>query len=190
MLLVLLLISAGLRFQGLDWDSRIGAHPDERYVVDVASRLRFPDRLDPLVVAPEYAYGHLPLYVLAFAHLCVPKVDPLLVGRAVAASFDLCTVFLTWSLGRQIYEERVGLLAAGVIGLSLAHVQQAHFYTPDSILVFFVLAALLFAVRYAQHGRNVDLWFAGGPAGQAPCMTANVVLLTIPSGADAVTIQR
>ena len=64
-LLAILLLAAPLRLVGIDWDDGIGAHPDERFIVTVAESLTWPDRLDPFEPAPSYAYGHLPVYLLA-----------------------------------------------------------------------------------------------------------------------------
>ncbi|MEE8390188.1 MAG: hypothetical protein V3S14_05245, partial [Anaerolineae bacterium] len=123
MLLLLIFVAAALRFYGLDWDGGIGAHPDERYVVGVAESLRWPDRLNPFDVAPDFAYGHLPLYLLALTGKLTHGADPLLVGRTLAALFDLGTVVLTFALGRQIYGENIGLLAAAFVAVMVLHVQ-------------------------------------------------------------------
>lgn len=179
--LITLLAAAGaFRFYGLNWDQQIGAHPDERYIVGIASRLSFPRALNPFDAAPHLAYGHLPLYLLAVARLLVPRVDPLLLGRALSASFDLGTVIVTFALGRQLLNTRVGLLSASFVGLMVAHVQQAHFYTPDTLLTFFVLGALLFAVRFVQDGEPRDAWLAGGAAGLAMGTKAAAGLLVVP----------
>jgi hypothetical protein len=177
-----LLVAAVLRFQGLNWDQQIGAHPDERYVVDVASRLSFPERLNPFAAAPDVAYGHLPLYLLAAASAFAPRIDPLLVGRALSAAFDVGTVALTFGLGRRVHGEGAGLLGAGFVALTVAHVQQAHFYTVDTPLAFFVVGALLFAVRLAEEGRPVDGWLAGLWAGLAVGTKLTAGLLVVPLG--------
>ncbi len=172
-----------LRFYGLDWDGGIGAHPDERYVVGVAETLCWPDRLNPFDVVPDFAYGHLPLYLLALVGKLAPGVDLLLVGRALAALFDLGVVWLTFLLGRQVYGEKVGLLAAAFVAVTVSHVQQAHFYTADVPLVFFALGALLFAVRLVEHGRSFDAWMAGMWAGLALGTKFSAALLVLPLGA-------
>jgi 4-amino-4-deoxy-L-arabinose transferase-like glycosyltransferase len=110
-------------------------------------------------------------------------VDPLLVGRALAALLDLGTVALTFGLGRRVYGEKVGLLAAAFVALSVAHVQQAHFYVADVGLAFFVLGALLFAARLAARGRARDAWLAGGWAGLALGTKFSAALLMLPLGA-------
>jgi hypothetical protein len=181
-LLLILLTAAVLRFHGLDWDGGIGAHPDERYIVDTAGELSFGGGLNPFETAPLFPYGHLPLYVLRFAGGLVPTVDPSLVGRAITAFFDVGTVALTFALAKLTANERVGLLAAALVGLSTAHIQQAHFYTADVPLTFFATACLLFAVRFAQEGRRGDLWLAGGLAGLAVAAKATGVYLVIPLG--------
>ena len=183
LLLLLILVAAALRFCSLDWDGGIGAHPDERYVVGVAESLRWPDRLNPFDVAPDFAYGHLPLYLLALTGKLAHSVDLLLVGRVLAALFDLGTLLLTFALGRQIYGEDVGLLAAAFVGLMVSHVQQAHFYTADAPLAFFVLGALIFAARLAERGRPLDAWLAGAWTGLALSAKFSAALLALPLGA-------
>ncbi|MEE8389353.1 MAG: glycosyltransferase family 39 protein, partial [Anaerolineae bacterium] len=158
-------------------------HPDERYVVGVAESLRWPDRLNPFDVAPDFAYGHLPLYLLALTGKLAHGVDPLLVGRVLAALFDLGTVVMTFALGRQIYGENIGLLAAAFVAVMVLHVQQAHFTTADAPLAFFVLGSLLFAVRLAERGRPLDAWLAGVWAGLAMGTKSSAALLVLPLGA-------
>jgi 4-amino-4-deoxy-L-arabinose transferase-like glycosyltransferase len=179
-LLLVLILAAAPRLYGLNWDGGIGAHPDERYVVGVAESLRWPDGLNPFDVAPDFAYGHLPLYLLALVASLARGVDPLLMGRVLAALFDVGTVALTFALGRRVYGSRVGMLAAAFVALMVLHVQQAHFYTADVLLAFFVLGALLFAVRLAESGRSADAGLAGAWAGLAMAAKFSAVLLALP----------
>ncbi len=192
---MILILAAVFRFYGLDWDGGIGAHPDERYVVGVAESLGWPERLNPFDAAPDFAYGHLPLYLLMLAAKLAPGADVLLLGRALAALFDLGVVALTFALGRQTYADcgrpadrirpadGVALLAAAFVALMLLHVQQAHFYTADAPLVFFVLGTLLFGARLAERGRAPDAWLMGTWAGMALGTKFSAALLVLPLGA-------
>jgi len=182
LLFLLLFLAAALRFCGLDWDGGIGAHPDGRYLVGVAESLRWPDRLNPFDVSPDLAYGHLPLYLLVALRVPDASADPLFVGRALAALFDLGTVALTFALGRRVYGERVGLLAAAFVALMVLHVQQAHFYTVDTPLVFFAVGSLLFAVRLARGGDAREAWQAGVWGGLALGCKFSAALLILPLG--------
>jgi hypothetical protein len=172
-----------VRLYGLDWDGGLGAHPDERYVVGVADSVRWPDRLNPLDIVPGFAYGHLSPYLLALVAGLVRRADPLLIGRALAAMFDLGTVALTFALGRRLYGEGVGLLAAAFVALMVTHVQQAHFYTADVPLAFFVVGTLLFAACLAEDGRQHQALLAGAWAGLALGTKFSAALLVLPLGA-------
>ena len=89
---------------------------------------------------------------------------------------------LTLALGWRVYGERVGLLAAAFVALMVLHVQQAHFYTADVPLAFFVLGTLLFAVRLAEGGRPHQALLAGAWAGLAVGTKFSAVLLVLPLG--------
>jgi len=189
-LTIVLLLAAALRFYGLNWDGGLGAHPDERYVVGVAENVRWSDGLNPLDIAPGFAYGHLPPYLLALLVGLVPRVDPLLVGRALSALFDLGTVALTFALARRLYGESAGLLASAFVALMVVHVQQAHFFTVDTPLAFFALGTLLFSVRLACCGRSLDAWLAGAWAGLALGTKFSAALLVLPLGAAHALLPR
>jgi 4-amino-4-deoxy-L-arabinose transferase-like glycosyltransferase len=99
---IILLVAAGLRLTGLDWDGYQHYHPDERYIVWVATTIERPllwqTALDPsrssfnpfywppdaasegIVVlqdAPrDFAYGHVPLYLGVIATRLVEWVGP------------------------------------------------------------------------------------------------------------------
>ncbi len=140
----------------------------------------------------DFAYGHLPLYLLALAAHGLAALthqpdwlsyDSLaLVGRAIACIFDLGTIVVTFLLGRRLpYGGRaVGLLAAALVACAPQHIQLAHFYTVDTPMTFFIIAALWLFVRYLQNGRPRDALAAGVCAGLAiGCKSTAVWLLVI-----------
>jgi 4-amino-4-deoxy-L-arabinose transferase-like glycosyltransferase len=179
-LVAVLLVAVALRLFGISWDDGIGAHPDERHIMGVAENLSWPSRWNPFESAPNYAYGHLPLYLLAVIRGQAQDVDSLILGRMLAALFDVGTVAVTFALGRRVYDEHLGLLAAGFVALTVLHVQQSHFYTADGLLAFLTVGTLLFAVRLVQGGRAAEAWFAGAWAGLALGTKASSVLLVLP----------
>ncbi|MEJ2749717.1 MAG: hypothetical protein P8183_17690, partial [Anaerolineae bacterium] len=89
MLALILLVAAGLRLTGIDWDGYHHYHPDERYITWVATTIEWPDdwrtalqphesSFNPYYWPPDaasegivvkqdqprdFAYGHVPLYL-------------------------------------------------------------------------------------------------------------------------------
>lgn len=166
----------------------------------------------------DFAYGHVPLYLGAAATRLAEKIAPWLgprlpqgwpftqavlnqagyiefvqitaVGRVITALFDLGTVWLVYRLGRLLFDEMVGLLAAALLTVTVMHIQLAHFYTVDPFLTFFVVACLYFLVS-ARPPRNETsaappslslpyLMLAGVMAGLAVGSKFAAVLLVLP----------
>ena len=207
-LLLILALSAALRLYGLDWDGGHWLHPDERQVYFVALELGWPSSLAQ-ALSPEsplnpgfFAYGSLPIYLLRAVAALLASVWPALrdpdnlhlAGRLLAALFDLGTVYLTYRLACLLIS-RVGnggqaaalrpflpLVAAGLVGSSVLHVQLAHFYTVDVLLAFFGMLALALAAKVAlgagpvrQAGLGVVLGLA-----LATKVSAAPLLLVVP----------
>jgi len=197
--IVLILILAGaaaLRLYGLHWDGGFLYHPDERQILVVANRLAFPWPPDwQVLLSPEspwnpsfFSYGSLPLYLLRLCSWGMARVDPAygtlessyVVGRVLSALFDLGSVALVYLLGRKLYNRWVGLLAAGLLATTVLHVQMAHFYTVDTLLVFFILLTLLLALRLLERrtlGRGLAV---GGTLGLALATKVSAAPLALP----------
>jgi 4-amino-4-deoxy-L-arabinose transferase-like glycosyltransferase len=186
--ILVLMVALTVRLHGLDWDDGIGAHPDERFIIGAAERLRASGHLNVFEVAPGYAYGHLPLYMLA-AVMGDSGADPLLVGRVLAALFDTGTVALAFVLGHRVCGWKGEVLPAALLTLTVLHVQQAHFFTVDVVVAFFALGAVLAASRLSLRGRARDAWLTGLLTGLALGCKFSVILLAIPIGAACTTIS-
>jgi hypothetical protein len=185
---VLLLLAAALRFAYPAWDDLLAAHPDERNIVLVTTGLHGLnpyDSGDP--GRPQYfAYGHLPVYLLAAVTALVPgDPDPfiraLLAGRALSALADTLTVALVYLLARRFAGYWPAWFAAAACALAPLHVQLAHFYAVDTLLAALTTATVLVALWYAQGGPRAAGWGAAVLAGLAigTKVTAVVVLLPV-----------
>jgi YYY domain-containing protein len=131
-----------------------------------------------------FAYGTFPLYLLAsignlLSHLWPTLADfahLTLTGRVVNALFDTATVLLTAWLALLLMSTRqargaansssagqvsagrswsVALLAAACVAFTPFEVQQAHFSTVDTILLFFVMLTLLACVKLIHTDRPI-----------------------------------
>ncbi len=207
-LLLILALSAALRIYGLGWDEGHWLQPDERQIYFVALELDWPSSLAQ-ALSPEsplnpgfFAYGSLAIYllravaaVLAYVWPALHDPDNLhLAGRLLAALFDLGTVYLTYRLARILISREgsggpVGalrrflpLLAAGLVGTSVLHIQLAHFYTVDVLLAFFAMLALVLAAKVALGAGPVHQAGLGVVLGMALAtkVSAAPLLLVVP----------
>ena len=168
-LVLILGLALLLRVYGLSWDDGYLFHPDERQVLILVDEISFPWPPDwSQLLSPEsplnpkfFAYGSLPLYLLRICASLAGLVHPpyatltssYVVGRVLSALFDVGTVFLVYRLGRKLYSEWVGLLAAALTSMTVLHIQLSHFYAVDTPLTFFVVLAVRQAVVVVQRPR-------------------------------------
>jgi len=158
----ILVLALFLRLYGLSWDRGYLFHPDERQILMVVDGISFPWPPNwSVLLSPKspwnpkfFAYGSLPIYLLRVCASLAGHYRPPLatlessyvVGRILSALFDAGTVGLIYHLGRKLYNEATGLLAAALVALTVLHIQLAHFYTVDTLLTFFVVLAVSLGV--------------------------------------------
>ena len=193
---IIVVVALGLRLYGIDWDQGHLFHPDERAILmKVGGDLSFPplNDLGVLLNAEEsplnprwFAYGSLPLYLLEAIQSVAGNwtdldlFDLRLPGRALTALADTGTVIALLALGTALYGRRVGLLAAGLLAVTVLHIQLSHFFTVDPFMVLFAVLSFLFMARVAQRGRLVDSTLAGVFLGLALASKASAAALVLP----------
>ena len=106
------------------------------------------------------------------------------VGRVLSALADLGTVFLVYLIGRCLYGEAVGLLGAGLAALGAFSIQQAHFFTVDSMACFFIVLTAYFSVRAGRSGSSGrvpwgSLLLAGLATGLAAACKVSAALASV-----------
>lgn len=164
-LFVILIIAAVLRFYKLDWGSGNFFHPDERNIAAVALSIKPP--IDyRFFTKGTFSYGSLIPYGLYFINLFHKFVFPDTVNfdqfkfyiisfRFISAFFSLLTVFLIYLIGKKFWNEKVGLLSAGLLTFSAGAIQAAHFGTFESTLTFFYLLIFYFFLGFWQTKRLI-----------------------------------
>jgi len=177
LLVGVLLIGAAFRFSGLGWGEGQPIHPDEEFLRQVTAAVRLPDRLSLYLDTANsplnpynrgygfFVYGTFPLFVTRAVLEGLEKLpeisflspwgggpDARMVGRALAALFDLGSVFFVFLAGRRLGSRWAGLLGALLYAMAVLPIQQAHFYTVDAFANFFVAATLYLVVRAVQTG--------------------------------------
>ncbi|MBI4447595.1 glycosyltransferase family 39 protein, partial [Candidatus Woesearchaeota archaeon] len=74
-------------------------------------------------------------------------LDPIIFGRILQIIFSLGIIFLTYSLGKKVFGETVGLLSAFVLALSATFFVNSAQLLSDIPSTFFALSALNFFMR-------------------------------------------
>lgn len=166
-----------LRLVGLNWDQGQHLHPDERFLTLVAEKIRTPSSIaqyfdskaSPLNPYNNdftfYVYGIFPLFVTRVVADIgqMNTYDTLfLVGRTLSAIFDTGTIALVYFLSLQIFaSKKAALFSALAYCLSVLPIQQSHFFTVDSFLVFFSTSTLLFFIKHLKEKRLLPLILSG-----------------------------
>ena len=151
-------------------------HPDERQIMYQVVKLSWPrnwaqffDQAHSPLNPHFFAYGTFPLYLLASVGNLLSRISPTLAdfahltltGRVLNALFDVGTILLTAWLALLLTPDSarptsgsytrkqwvVALLAAVCVALTPLQVQLAHFYTVDTMALFFVMLTLLACVK-------------------------------------------
>lgn len=92
------------------------------------------------------------------------KSDPTiyyLIGRGVSAALGTATIFLTWRVGRRLFNPRTALAAAFFVAFSFLHVQWSQIGYMDAPLCFFLMLAFLGALRAYESRKLKDFCLAG-----------------------------
>ena len=90
-----------------------------------------------------------------------------LVGRALSTVVDLLALIGLALLGRCLYDQKIGLLAAFLYAFAALPIQHAHFFVVDSFATVFVVWTLYFSVLAVQSRHAWWLLPAGAATGLA-----------------------
>ncbi|HEX5417822.1 MAG TPA: DUF2298 domain-containing protein [Chloroflexota bacterium] len=187
----LLLVALGLRLYGINWDDGHLYHPDERFIlmsttaVGVSWPLNFSQLFGPQsTLVPDgysFSYGTFALYALrgvavflnavgdffGLTFLQIPN-DPTALripGRILSALFDTATVYLVYWIGKRLFDRRIAYLGATLVAFSVLDIQLSHFYATDTLMTFFVVAAIAASVSVARGGGARPAIWAGVAVG-------------------------
>lgn len=181
LLVLILFTSLFFRVYGLNWDQNQHLHPDERFLTMVTQAAKWPTSvteyfqpnsspLNPYNIGFSFfVYGTFPMKVvkLASEFLVFDKYDYnniTIVGRLVSALLDVSTTFLVFLIGKKVFSERLGLLAAFFYSLAVLPIQLSHFFAVDTFLVFFLVLSFYFLVGVMNYPNSPMNFVALGVA--------------------------
>jgi 4-amino-4-deoxy-L-arabinose transferase-like glycosyltransferase len=110
------------------------------------------------------------------------RTTAFMIGRVTVAFMGVLTCAVIYALGRRLYDQRTGLIAALICALAYHHVQTSSVINVDIGMLLFLWASVLCYVIYEQEGRLRWLAAAGALAGVSVAfkLPAVVVLAFIP----------
>lgn len=175
-LLAIILVGVGFRFNWVDWNQGANLHPDEYGLTNTLTQLRLPESFDeyfntrispispyqkydelgqPTVNGPDnrMRWGQWPIIILRAAGELTDNTgydEIRLMGRSISALADALSLLLIFLIGRRLHSRLTGLLAAALSALAVMQIQQSHFMTVDNFGVFFSALAMYACVRVAQ----------------------------------------
>lgn len=169
-LILITVLGGWLRFSGLDWGLPWRYHVDENAFINAANAMRKAPMFNYL--NPKWFYHpSLNIYIVTFLSGIYSLFSPLtlptvhLLGRLSSSFWGTLSLPLVFLLGRRMYGVRTGLIAALFLSVTAIHVQMSHFFTPDVMLAFFLMAVMWFSVEAMRSGRTRDYLGAGIAAG-------------------------
>ena len=108
------------------------------------------------------------------------SLDMRYIGRPLSALADVGTVAMVFVLGRKLYGNGVGLLAAGFTALSVIHIQNSHFFRPETFSVLFTLASFWAMWRMVERKQLRDSAILGLMLGLAIAPKVSILPILAP----------
>ena len=169
-LLIITLGGAYLRFSGLDWGLPWRYHCDENTFINAANAMRKAPHFNYL--NPKWFYHpSLSIYIVCLLSAAYSLFAPLalstvhLLGRFNSAFWGTLSLPMIYLLGKRLYGKLSGILSALFLSVVVIHVQVSHFFTPDIMLVFFLIMTMWFSTGIMRRGMTRDYILAGAACG-------------------------
>lgn len=182
----ILVLAAALRLYGLH--NPILDHPGWRQGDEAAIARNFAQLQNDLF-APQVDYDGPPPNYVELELQIVPYLAAQayrafgvheVIARLFVIAFSLATIPLVYLLGKELYGVRAGLIAALLFAIAPGAVYYGRAIVPESDMLFFGCAALLFWWRWLNRWRALDLAEAVVCASLAWLAKPPALLLLIP----------
>lgn len=103
-----------------------------------------------------------------------------LIGRIMSVFFGVATIWVLYHMGKKLYNEKVGLMAALFLSASFIHSFHSQFIRPDVPAIFFILLVIMCCLAILKDRDTKYYIFAGIFAGLATATKFTSVIVVIP----------
>lgn len=180
-----------MRFKGIWFGYPLTIHPDEHHLVNSAINIVKTHDLHPhtfvypslYIYLQAIAYSLLQIYHSILGHPVgnIAKIDYYLVGRTVTVLLSVATVYITYEMGKRLFNEIVGILAAFFVCMSGLHLSNSYTITVDSPVAFWTSLSMLMAIQIYKNGsKKLYYLLAGMFAGCAVGCKYTAVFAVLP----------
>ena len=110
-------------------------------------------------------------------------MDPLfLIGRSISSIFGTASVFMTYLIGKSLFNPTVGIIASLFLCLNVLNIHVSHCATVDATLCLMVLISFYFIAQLIRNNRNYSRYYllSGLFSGIAFQNKAPAIILGIP----------
>ena len=154
----ILIFGIFIRFYKLDWGEGYFFHPDEYHIARAVNELHFPDQMNPHL----FSYGSFSVYSIYFlkslwsflasyGKLFTEIISPFLVGRFLSATYSSLNIYVVYLIAKNIFiSKKQVLLATFFTAILPGIIQQAHFATPESTVIFFLTLTLYLLLLFIK----------------------------------------
>ena len=98
-----------------------------------------------------YKYAiFIPLYLTKF-FTSINLVNAIVIGRLISILFALLTIILVYYIGKEIYDERLGLIASLFMSINPNYFYYSTLVKEDSMVVFFITFAIYYFIKYIKY---------------------------------------
>lgn len=173
-LIILIIIGAILRINGLDFGLPLRLHPDEVAVVERAVGVITGGNLDPgfynrpnhvSIYLSALSYKFFSLARCLLFNICgsvqsqfYKDPDPYVyLSRFITASLGTLMILSMFFLGKEVGGEKVGLLSSSITAFFPSFIGHSHYATPDIPLAFFISMVALFVCKYMRRKKTIFL---------------------------------
>jgi len=180
-----------MRFKGIWFGYPLMVHPDEPVIVNSALNIIKTHNLNPntfnypslniYLQAITYSGLNIYNYIVGYPIGNIAKIDYYLVGRTVTVLLTVATIYITYEIGKRLFNEIIGILAAFFICMSHLHLSNSYSITVDSPVAFWASLSMLMAVQIYKYGEKRYYYLLAGIfAGCAVSSKYNAVFAILP----------
>lgn len=193
----ILLLAGIVRFWGLGFGMpHTQARPDETFIIDVARSFLRGDFSPPF-----YDYPWLYMWAVSGVYFCyylwglatgafhsiadllaswpVHWSPFFLLSRGVSALAGTATVAVVFYIGRRLWDDATGLVAAFFLSVAFLHVRDSHFGTTDVAMTLLIVLAIAFLIEAHREGRPSRFLAAGIFGGLAAATKYSALLVPV-----------